>query len=165
MCNSCGDKFTANELGPLVAPGAAHPNKDTTGQDPANGEETAVTDKPVLSAGAPIVEGETNSLIPTSTNNDPGAGPALSRTDTSTGAGTPLPPQSSATPSASTPALVDTAPVTSDNAPGSLENPQAAVPISSTDHQDSVPPPIAEATSMDLDQSADRPSTGEPDTS
>jgi hypothetical protein len=125
-----------------------------------------VTDKPVLSAGAPIVEGETNSLIPTSANNDPGAGPALSSIDTSTGAGTPLPPQSSATPSASTPALVDTAPVASDNAARSLGNPQAAVPISSsTDQHDLVPPPIAEATSMDLDHPADRPSTGEPETS
>jgi hypothetical protein len=129
-----------------------------------------VTDKPVLSAGAPIVGGETNSLIPTSANNDPGAGPALSSTDTSTGAGTPLPSQSSAIPSAipsaSTPALVDTAPVASDNAPRSLANPPEAIPISSnTDQQKLQLPPVLEATSMDLDQSADRPSTGEPETS
>jgi hypothetical protein len=125
-----------------------------------------VTDKPVLSAGAPIVEGETNSLIPTSANNDPGAGPALSSIDTSTGAGTPLPPQSSATPSASTPALVDSAPVASDNAPRSLANPPEAIPIpSNTDQQQLQLPPVLEATSMDLDQSADRPSTGEPETS
>jgi len=36
VCNGCGDKFSANELGPLVAPGAAHPNKDTASRDQAN---------------------------------------------------------------------------------------------------------------------------------
>jgi len=36
VCNGCGDKSSANELGPLVAPGAAHPNKDTASQDQAN---------------------------------------------------------------------------------------------------------------------------------
>jgi hypothetical protein len=125
-----------------------------------------MTDKPVLSADAPTSEGEAKSLNSTSANNDPSAGPALPSTDSGIGAETPLPPQSSATSSASTPALVDTAPVASDNAARSLGNPQAAVPISSsTDQHDLVPPPIAEATSMDLDHPADRPSTGEPETS
>jgi hypothetical protein len=53
VCNSCGDKFTANELGPLVAPGAAHPDKDTS-------DRTAVPNgtPPAAASSAPTAEGE-----------------------------------------------------------------------------------------------------------
>jgi hypothetical protein len=125
-----------------------------------------MTDKPVLSADASTSEGETKSLNLTSANNDPSAGPASPSTNTGIGAGTPLPPQPSAKPVASGPTPVDPAPVTSEDTSGSLANPQAAIPISSnTDKQELQPPPISEATSMDLDHPADRPSTGKPETS
>lgn len=62
MCNGCGDKFTANELGPLVAPGAAHPNKDigASGQDETKAGVSAEADEPTpATAAPPIVKSET----------------------------------------------------------------------------------------------------------
>jgi hypothetical protein len=124
----------------------------------------AMTNKPVLSADAPNVDGETKSLDPTSTNTAPE--PALPAPGTSTGSPTPHPPQLSAISVGLTPTPKDTAPVASDDAPGSLVDSQAAMPISgNTDHQVLPSPPIVPATPMDLDHPDDRPSTHESETS
>ena len=118
-------------------------------------------DKPVLSASAPTVEGETKSLNSTSADPDPSPVPNLHVNSTGTGAGTLLPPQSPVAPAA---ASMDSAPVASDKALGSPANPQAAIPISgSTEQQELQSPSVVSATPMDLDHPADRP--GEPETS
>ena len=120
-----------------------------------------MTDKPVLSASAPTVEGETNSVNSTSANPDPSPVPDLHVNNTGPGAGTLLPPQS---PVGLAAASMDSAPVASDNALGSPAIPQAAIPISSrTEQQELQSPSVVSATPMDLDHPADRP--GERETS
>jgi hypothetical protein len=66
VCNSCGDKFTANELGPLVAPGAAHPDKENGDQSQAKEGPTTETSGPHLAPAAPPdVDGDSEVLDPT----------------------------------------------------------------------------------------------------
>ena len=48
MCNSCGDLFSAGELGPLKAPGAAHKKEGTQEEGQAEPAETANEDRPVV---------------------------------------------------------------------------------------------------------------------
>lgn len=70
MCNGCGDKFTANELGPLVAPGAAHPNKDIAarGQDETKAGVSAEANEPTTTTAAPpIAKSEVGLADPTPT--------------------------------------------------------------------------------------------------
>lgn len=165
MCNSCGDKYTANELGLLVAPGAAHPEQNPAAQDSANGQERAMPDRPLLPADAATDRAETNPLNPTSADTEPVLEPAAHATDTLTGSSTPLTAEGSANPVAPTPSTMDIGPVASGDAPGSLKSAQAAVPITSgTNQQDLNIHFTAPATSMNPDQSADRPSTGGPET-
>ena len=165
MCNSCGDKFTANELGPLVAPGAAHPDQDPAAQNSAKGEERALPDRPILPADAATDGAETNSLNPTSADTEPILEPASHATDTFTGSSTPLTAESSANPVAPEPTTMDIEPVASGDAPGSLKSAQAAVPITSSINQQNLNlHSTAPATPMNPDHSADRPSTGGPET-
>ena len=167
MCNSCGDKFTANELGPLVAPGAAHPDQDPAAQNSAKGEERAMPDRPILPADAATDGAETDSLNPISADTEPVLEPASHATDTLTGSPTPLTAEGSANPVAPTPTTMDIEPVASGDAPGSLKSAhaQAAVPFtSSTNQQDLNLHSTAPATPMNPDHSADRPSTGGPET-
>ena len=48
MCNSCGDLFSAGELGPLKAPGAAHKKEETQEEGQAKPAETVNEDHPVV---------------------------------------------------------------------------------------------------------------------
>jgi len=48
VCNSCGDLFSAGELGPLKAPGAAHKKEDTQVEGQAKPAETVNEEHPVV---------------------------------------------------------------------------------------------------------------------
>ena len=48
VCNSCGDLFSAGELGPLKAPGAAHKKEETQEEGQAKPAETVNEDHPVV---------------------------------------------------------------------------------------------------------------------
>lgn len=60
MCNSCGDLFSAGELGPLKAPGAAHKKEDTQVEGQAKPAETVNEDHPVAGLDGGTVETRVN---------------------------------------------------------------------------------------------------------